>query len=141
MRLCTVCNLEKDISDFYKNTGKRDGLNNRCKTCWREYMKSYYKKNEEKLYPIRKQQAAVYLKGLMDKADKIKADQGCYFCQEKEPICLDFHHTDPTTKDNNVSELIRKKNWKKVLAEIEKCVIVCSNCHRKLHAGLLSLEN
>lgn len=68
-----------------------------------------------------------------------KSDKGCFFCKENEPVCLDFHHKNPNEKEGNVGNLITKAGEKRTLEEIEKCVVVCSNCHRKLHAGLLTL--
>jgi len=66
----------------------------------------------------------------------------CSFCGETEPICLDFHHVVPTEKELSISDIVSHRNWsdKRIVAEIEKCVVLCSNCHRKVHAGILSLS-
>lgn len=64
---------------------------------------------------------------------------GCVRCGEAHPGCLDFHHVDPSTKyksgrDGCVAELAsRGVSWKMVAAEIAKCELICSNCHRKQH--------
>lgn len=63
---------------------------------------------------------------------------GCLFCREQEPICLDFHHINPANKEFAVGGA-RMMATKRVIAEIAKCVVLCANCHRKLHAGLLHL--
>lgn len=47
---------------------------------------------------------------------------------------LEFHHLDTTKKDFGISEGGYSRSWAKVRAEIEKCVLVCANCHRELHA-------
>lgn len=49
--------------------------------------------------------------------------------------CLDFHHTNPDIKEVDVSQIIYRKGWgkQKLLEEIAKCRVLCSNCHRKLH--------
>ena len=57
---------------------------------------------------------------------------GCIKCGEKDPACLDFHHRDPTTKEGHIGEF-RKFGMKRLLAEIEKCDVLCANCHRKFH--------
>lgn len=55
-------------------------------------------------------------------------------CGESRIICLDFHHVDRTTKIGDVSVLLgNSKPLDIVKAEIMKCVIICGNCHRKLH--------
>lgn len=69
------------------------------------------------------------------------ATRGCALCPETEIVCLDFHHLDPSTKSFDVSQSARqKKNEVEIQAEIRKCAVLCANCHRKLHAGAISLE-
>lgn len=46
---------------------------------------------------------------------------------------FDFHHLDPSSKELNISTSLNNVNFKKVLDEIEKCIMICSNCHRKAH--------
>jgi len=58
---------------------------------------------------------------------------GCKNCGESDYRCLDFHHTDPSTKDAEVSELWRHASIITIRKEIEKCEVLCANCHRKLH--------
>lgn len=61
---------------------------------------------------------------------------GCINCGEKHPGCLDWHHIDQNDKDKPVSR-IYSMGMKKALdfleSECKKCVVLCSNCHRKLH--------
>jgi len=49
---------------------------------------------------------------------------------------LEFHHRDPTQKDFGIGHKGYTRAWEKVRVEIEKCVLVCSNCHREIHAEL-----
>lgn len=56
----------------------------------------------------------------------------CQKCEENHISCLDFHHLDPKEKEGNISSMV-KYSLKKIKKEIEKCIILCSNCHRKLH--------
>ena len=48
---------------------------------------------------------------------------------------LEFHHLDPAEKDFGISEKGYTRSWNRVLAELEKCILVCANCHRELHAN------
>lgn len=64
---------------------------------------------------------------------------GCLLCPEKEPIVLDFHHIDPKTKLFGITRRHIKRNAYRLAAEIAKCVVLCKNCHAKVHAGILSL--
>ena len=49
---------------------------------------------------------------------------------------LDFHHRDPTKKDFGVSSKGYTRSWKRVQEELDKCVMLCANCHRETHAEL-----
>ena len=56
----------------------------------------------------------------------------CNRCGESDPSCLVFHHIHQEDKENNISKLYRY-GIRKVKEEINKCEILCSNCHLKLH--------
>ena len=49
---------------------------------------------------------------------------------------LEFHHVDPSQKDIEVSR-IYKRSWEALKVELGKCILVCANCHREIHAGLV----
>lgn len=48
---------------------------------------------------------------------------------------FDFHHTDPEGKEIGVSRIVSNRTWKKVKLELDKCVLLCRNCHSQLHGG------
>lgn len=54
-----------------------------------------------------------------------------------DPIVYDFHHLDPDEKDMTISQKVIK--WETVVEEAKKCVMLCSHCHRKYHAGVIDL--
>jgi len=47
---------------------------------------------------------------------------------------MDFHHIDPTEKDFQIGGSTR--SWEKVVTELDKCKLLCANCHRELHSVL-----
>lgn len=137
MKVCPKCGIEKPRSDFHKNNAKPDGLQNYCKPC-----KASIELNQYHTNPVRK-------KKLNDRTQMVrqhhtvlmrrfKRFKGCLICGEKEPVALDLHHLDASQKDKNPSAMVTFST-KKFKAEIRKCVVLCSNCHRKVHAGILSL--
>ena len=66
------------------------------------------------------------------RVDRFKLFKGCFHCGYKDnPVALQFHHVDPSTKVENVSTIRRSSwsQWKKIKAEIRKCVVLCANCH------------
>ena len=48
---------------------------------------------------------------------------------------LEFHHVDSSQKDFGISQDGYTRSWERVRQELEKCVLVCANCHRELHAS------
>jgi hypothetical protein len=64
---------------------------------------------------------------------KVRSD-GCVRCGEDDPACLDYHHRDSTEKEMPVSEMVTYGYAKtKLRAEMDKCELLCANCHRKEH--------
>jgi hypothetical protein len=62
-----------------------------------------------------------------------KASRGCVHCGENDPDCLDLHHRDPSQKTLAFASAGTRARHL-VIAELEKCDVLCANCHRKLHA-------
>jgi len=65
--------------------------------------------------------------------NSIMDSKSCVKCGESDNACLDWHHTDPTQKDGSVSRLLSRRSKQTILEEIDKCICLCANCHRKLH--------
>lgn len=62
----------------------------------------------------------------------------CQLCGYKKCInALSFHHKDPTQKDFGLSARGLTRSWEKMKPEIDKCILVCANCHAEMHAGLI----
>ena len=86
-----------------------------------------------------------YLKKAVDKRrKKIKilaiAYKGgkCQFCGYNRCAgALEFHHLDPKLKDFGLGANGLTRSWKRTQKELDKCVLICSNCHKEIHAGLL----
>ncbi len=58
----------------------------------------------------------------------------CEICGYSKCIeALDFHHLDSFTKDFTISD--RMTSFEAIEAELKKCVLLCANCHREVHAG------
>src|SRR5690348_2736217 len=78
---------------------------------------------------------------LKQKMTDFKRGKKCLFCSENESVCLDFHHLPGTEKKFNLGCAPDQGiSWEKILLEIEKCILICSNCHRKIHSGILKAE-
>lgn len=96
----------------------------------REMGKKWYKKNKKSVIERTQKRR----KEIVEWLDNYKSKQKCSNCPENHPATLDFHHIDPKQKDIGINS-IRCYGWgiEKIEKEIQKCVVLCSNCHRKLH--------
>ena len=132
-KTCPGCDFEKNRSDFTKDSTRPDGKHRLCKKC---------KRKEDKKYSLS------YIAGRKER-NKKRADAataffqqvkstGCVKCPEREVVALDLHHIDPSKKEFTFSAY-RNASMEKLKTEVQKCVVLCSNCHRKLHAGLIQL--
>lgn len=66
----------------------------------------------------------------------------CIACgYNKCNAALEFHHLDPTQKDFSISAKGTTRAWEMIEAELDKCVLLCSNCHREHHAGELEITS
>jgi hypothetical protein len=137
MKICSNCHEKKTLEEFYKCNSRKDGRQNYCKTCLLDTTKrDYIKNNRKTLFTQRANERRALCK---EYADNIKRENGCRCCDETEVVCLDFHHKDSEEKEHQISYLVLAKSMKKLIEEIKKCDVVCSNCHRKIHAGLITL--
>ena len=94
-----------------------------------EYSRKYYQANKEKVKVLSKANRAV------GKArwSMFKASLKCVQCNFNHPAALDFHHTDPSQKENLVSKLVSNGCYAAAMEEVQKCTVLCANCHRIHH--------
>ena len=99
----------------------------------KEYGRAYYSRNSRKIQESNRRSAA----RIMAWFRAYKATLCCKQCGESHPACLHFHHIDTETKTASISELVFRKNCgrKRVEEELIKCIVLCANCHAKLHSG------
>ncbi len=79
---------------------------------------------------------------MVEKLNQLKLDRGCCeVCGDYHPpCCFDFHHIDEENKYGEVSRLASSGyKWETVENEINKCIMLCALCHRKVHSGLLTI--
>lgn len=98
------------------------------KIAYRKYRREWYYRNKEHAKSkVRTRQVEI-----KDWLSDLKSKLKCNRCPETFIYCLEFHHTDPTKKEISVSQM-KGYSKKKILEEIDKCEVLCSNCHRKEH--------
>ncbi len=134
MKQCPKCGLCKQLKDYYK---RRNGLRageyyEKCKNCYKVRGRKYYHENREKQLGLAKERKQRYIKERKEFLDKIK-NKPCFDCGKKYPTwVMDFDHRNEQEKIASISFLAFRKlvNFDKIKEEIEKCDLVCANCHR-----------
>jgi len=114
-KLCWTCWLEKPIEDFPMRAWEQYPY---CRECYNKSKLKYSDRNVKHI------------------ADILLESGGCAMCWETDITCLDFHHRDPSKKEMSVMRLwASQRSIATIDKEIAKCDILCSNCHRMLHAA------
>lgn len=132
---CSRCKETKSTSDYCKYSRMKDGFQPACKTCMNDsYNRSRNKKpkhyNEVKRRRREKLIAAY---------DAWLHTQQCITCGEDDIDFFDLHHLDPKQKDVNIGDVKNSWAWGRLQTELDKCAVLCCKCHRKVHAGKLTL--
>ena len=95
----------------------------------KEYQKKHYSQKKE--YYIKKAKESKLR--VRQEFENYKKNLKCEICGENHSATLDFHHKEPNKKEIIISEAIWRWSWNSIKKEIDKCSVLCSNCHRKLH--------
>lgn len=129
MKICLSCQAEKPLEDFYKQTKSSDGYQRYCKKCSNRFSAKSEAKSKKKYHGIRKRARDKFA----EEVKEYKTSRGCQHCGENHPAVLDLHHLNPKVKDLHPSNATGRKLF---YEEAEKCIVLCSNCHRKVHYGV-----
>lgn len=66
----------------------------------------------------------------------------CFGCGcQGPPVIFDFHHRDAGEKEFGIGQDGIPRRWESIMAELQKCVMLCANCHREVHAGFRDLDD
>jgi hypothetical protein len=111
LKRCYYCKTEKEKVEFRKNCTKKDGLSSACKFCSDFLKNQKIKENQEFVFQ--------YLKL-----------SSCVDCGNSDPVVLEFDHM-YGEKKMSISKMIYKiRSRRKIIEEIDKCIVRCANCHR-----------
>lgn len=111
MSNCSDCKVELNESNAYKKS--ETTYQSKCRTCFNKYCSDRWVK--------RKLKAIEYKGG------------HCSQCgYDKYHGALEFHHVNPDEKDMDWGKM-RTRSWDSIFRELDKCVLLCANCHREVH--------
>ena len=131
--MCSTCLIHKPITAFSKNKNTPDGYLAMCKDCAKEKRRVASTKTKQEKANVyahkrrleRKLWAVNYLGNVCNK------------CGKSYPhYVYDFHHIDPKNKEFSVS-LLLYYSIESIKKELDKCMLLCANCHREEHWGAI----
>ncbi len=125
-KTCSVCGKEKLLTEFHERKLSKDGRQSICRDCRKDVHRKHYKANKKK-YAMQTKKNRYRLRECIN---KIK-DVPCTDCgNEYPPYVMDFDHVSDDKVDC-ISRMVNTAMGKAtILREIDKCEVVCSNCHR-----------
>ncbi len=113
-KICSKCGIRKPLTEFHKN-----GFDKLGNQKYRGYCKTCANKRESDRY--------------WEKKAFIESQKNaCIKCGDTRSYVLDFHHIDSATKDFTIGQY-KKGSQQTIQNEINKCVVLCANCHREFH--------
>ena len=129
--ICSTCKGEFPDDQFNWLSRPQNKRKSFCRVCDRACRARCYRKHRTRQI----QEVQLRSKKRLQQLSEWKATVGCQVCKETDPCCLDFHHLNPSDKEFSISEALAKRSMASILDEIKKCVLVCKNCHAKIHNG------
>ncbi len=133
---CGRCLESKALDEFAwhrKAKGQRD---NYCRPCRAAYKQEHYAAHRERYVANASRRKRALIAERLAYLIEFFRERPCVDCGEADPLVLEFDHL--RDKSFAVSVGIRGHKWQSVLDEIDKCDVVCANCHRRrtaLRAG------
>lgn len=117
---CSMCRQTKTVNDYFSKDGRRSS--SYCKPCHGIWTRDRYRKF--------KLQCLEYF-----------GRSSCQICGYDKYIgSLDFHHIDDMSKDFAISDRRKMAFDDTIRDELDKCALLCSNCHGEVHGGLVNVE-
>lgn len=127
MKFCGKCNKTKPTEQFSRNRSRYDGLQSQCKECKKNLDAKYYKSNPKAFRKSKKRGVAKkkkYVQSILERS-------ACADCGNDDIVVLEFDHV-TEDKFKGVMQLVNEGySMQRLKDEIEKCEVVCANCHKR----------
>lgn len=120
-KICSQCKVEKSIDNFGFNSKVYNKRRSNCKDCQNEKVRKSRLKNHKIKYVKSSKHDFIW-----DFLLSVK----CQICGNSDPQVLEFDHIDWTEKEQGISSLFHS-TYEVLISELEKCRVLCSNCHIK----------
>lgn len=149
LRACNVCKQEKPFEEYSFRDKKNKTPSSTCRECQKKVSIEHYKQNMD----VYKKRAVTHnRKTKIENQKKIceyLTMHPCEECGETNICVLEFHHYCSKEKEGAISSMITSSgatSWETIKKEIQKCRVLCANCHRKItqderHSYRISFQN
>jgi len=127
--ICNTCKNVFLVTELMKDAARSKGYRNKCRGCLREQSRIAY--GERLSRPVREYRHDRRVRNILEKKEMLDAlrEVPCLDCGGRFPTCaMDFDHM--RNKLFGIMGSYMSKTMEQLLDEVEKCEIVCSNCHR-----------
>ena len=135
LKICTKCKEALPLDRFNKRSQDQSKYQSWCRSCKNNLETRWYHMSDAN----KQRRAFQVLERIRNNKKKAVEYLGgkCYDCNGVfHPSVYDFHHRDPNEKEDHPEKTLHR-SWDKILLEIEKCDLLCSNCHIFRHHGEL----
>ena len=128
---CSKCHKILSFDNFRWKNKSQNKKHSWCKNCEKEADKKHYQESIDRRLHVR---ATANFQKQRNAYMIIQAkEKGCQKCGEKRQYVLDFHHLDPSIKIDTIAHMLKSSSAEALEQEINKCILLCANCHREFH--------
>ena len=127
---CYRCGAVKPAGEFnwrHMAGNRRDSF---CRPCRSAYKKEHYARNKQKYIDNAAARKRLTRRKRTEYLIAFFKAHPCLDCGETDPVVLEFDHIGDN-KLFEVTQHLAERRWDDILAEMEKCEVVCANCHRR----------
>lgn len=138
-KYCQICTSILTHDNFTKDKSTKDGLYYACKECKHTITNERYLTHKYQSDRVKQRtKSRRVINNIITSG--IKMEIGCVICREQSHhSVLEYHHIND---DKQVSVAQSKgMSLVKIISEIQKCICLCANCHRKVHANILNVDS
>src|SRR5690554_5037442 len=126
MKVCSKCGVEKTLDAYNRYAKSKDGRQPQCRECHKARYKDNKESHLQAIYRNKKERVKKHRLLILE-----MFKNGCLDCSESDPRCLEFDHVRGEKKGEVTVLLSSGYSWEVIQEEIDKCDIVCANCHKK----------
>ena len=123
-KICTKCGEDKPLSEFSKDKNRHDGYKYNCKVCFKLQRNQIACNDYQSARRLQQKQFLIDYLG-----------NSCIVCgYDRDYKALELHHVLPKSFSLSGPHL-SKRTAQEIEKEADKCITLCSCCHRELHSG------